>query len=414
MQDLERQEARQPESAKASHRTTFEVADIVRQHGKTYRSEHPLTPPQAAALWSIAACRTSVLGGHLDECPNGDFARPSYNSCGHRNCPKCQALEQVRWIDSRKDRLLPVPYFHIVFTQPHELNPLVLRNQKVLYDLLFSSVSAALLEIAANPKYLGGVPAVTLVLHTWSRNLSLHPHMHTIVSGGGLGPSGEWVGSNGRFLLPKNVLAALLRGKYLAGLRTLWNEGRLDLGGACAGLADPQTFGRLLSDLYALGWFVYAKRAFGGPENVIEYLGRYTHRTGIANSRLVSVDDRVVTFRTKEGRTVSVTPQEFLRRFLLHVLPRRFVKIRHYGLLAAGNVKTRLVQARRVLGATKPPDRSKNETWRELLIRLTGVDPMCCPVCQATMTRRTLPKGVEYRPLQPLVGSETSRLEDSS
>jgi len=412
MQNRERQEARPPKPAQARPRTTLEVAEIVRRYGEAYRQSHIISFEQTAALRFIAACRTSELGGHLDECPNGDFARPSYNSCGHRNCPKCQALEQVRWIESRKDRLLPVPYYHLVFTQPHELNPLVLRNQKVLYDLLFASVSAALLEVATDPKYLGGVPAVTLVLHTWSRDLRLHPHLHAIVSGGGLASSGEWIPCRKGFLLPKRVLAALLRHKYLAGLRALRDKGRLDFGGACADLSDRNTFDRLLSDLYATNWLVYAKEAFAGPENVIEYLGRYTHRTGISNSRLVSIDDQAVVFRTKDCNVVTVTPDEFLRRFLLHVLPKRFVKIRHNGLLAAANVNTRLVQARQALGAPKPPVRHpEKEDWRELVLRLTGVDPMCCPVCGQTLLRRELPKGVEYR---LVAETSLSREDDSS
>jgi len=401
MGNRERPSARPPEPGTIRHRTALEVADIVRAYGEAYRETHVLSSMQAAALRAIAACRTAELGGHLDKCPGGDFERPSYNSCGNRMCPKCQSLEQVRWIESRKERLLPVPYFHMVFTQPHELNPLVLRNPGPLYDLLFASVTSALLEIASDPRHLGGVPAVTLVLHTWSRDLRLHPHLHTIIGGGGLAPTGDsWIACREGYLLPKRVLAALLRGKYLAGLRTLRDRGSLDLGGACADLTDRKTFDRLLSDLYATDWLVYAKQAFAGPENVIEYLGRYTHRTGISNSRLVSLDADAVVFRTKEQRLVRVTPDEFLRRFLLHVLPRRFVKIRHCGLLAASNVRTRLVQARQALGVPEPPARpAQKEGWRELVLRLTGVDPMVCPVCGRLLHRYDLRKGVEYRPV---------------
>ncbi len=400
MRHRERPEGCPPEPGTTPRRPALEVADIVRQHGEAYRHEHVLSSVQAAALRSIAVCRTSELGGHLDECPNGDFVRPSYNSCGHRNCPKCQALEQVRWVESRKERLLPVPYFHQVFTLPHQLNPLILRNPKAMYDLLFASVTDALQEVATNPRHLGGIPASTLVLHTWSRDLRLHPHLHTIVSGGGLSPTGDWVASREGYLLPRRVLASLYRGKYLAGLRKLRDQGRLDLGGGCAHLADRKTFDRLLSDLYTTRWHVYAKQAFAGPENVLEYLGRYTHRTGISNARLVSHDDQTVVFRTKEQKLVALPPEEFLRRFLLHVLPPRFVKLRHSGLLAASNVNTRLVQARQALHVEAAPAGSATyEGRRDLVHRLTGVDPMRCPICGQMMIRHELPKGVEYHPV---------------
>jgi hypothetical protein len=369
------------------------VADIFHAHGEAYRRDHVLTPEQAEAMRAIESCRTAVLGGHLDTCPECGYERPSYNSCRHRNCPKCQSLEQARWIESRKERILPVPYFHTVFTLPHQLNPLVMRNQRLIYDLLFESASEALLEVAADPRHLGAQPAISLVLHTWTRDLRLHPHLHAIISGGGLSPAGDrWIRKNARFLLPKRVLGSLLRGKFLAGLRAAWEKDRLDLGGACSRLEDRGAFMRLLSKLYATGWLVYAKRAFAGPEHVIEYLGRYTHRTGISNHRLVAMNGDDVRFRTKDGHVVSVKAHEFIRRFLLHVLFKRFVKIRHYGLLAASNVNTRLVAARRALGNSTPPARHQRPDWRKLMTTLTGIDPMVCPRCKVELKRRPLPE----------------------
>ena len=386
-------------------RPALEVADIFRAHGEAYRREHVLTPGQYAAMRAIEACRTAALGGHLDVCPDCAQERPSYNSCGHRNCPKCQALDQAVWIESRKARVLPVAYFHGVFTLPHELNPLALRNPKLVYDLLFRAASEALLEVAASR--LGAQPAVTLVLHTWTRDLRLHPHVHAIVSGGGLSHDGRrWVRSRKKYLLPQCVLAALLRGKMLAWLRRAFDDGRLDLAGSCETLASPERFRNFLSGLYAKDWLVYLKRAFAGPEHVIEYLGRYTHRTGISNHRLVSMDADAVRFRTKDGRLADLAPQEFIQRFLLHVLPSRFVKIRHYGLLAPSNVNTRLVVARRRLGAGKPAPTAPRTGWRELMRRLTGVDPMLCPTCRAQLVRYRLPPGREYH--------AAPRLQDSS
>lgn len=402
-------EARPPGTGKP--RTALGVDDIFRAHGEAYRQDYVLTPPQRAVMRAIEACRTAALGGHMDGCPDCGHERPSYNSCRNRHCPKCQSLEQAKWVESRVDRILSVPYFHLVFTLPHELNVIAIRNAALVYDVLFDSASDALLRIAADPDHLGAQPGITMVLHTWTRDLQLHPHVHAIVTGGGLVPGTDrWITARPRFFLPVLVLATMLRGKVLAALRKAFDRHELDLGGACAPLAKPRAFKRWLDGLYEKNWVVYAKRAFGGAEQVVSYLGRYTHRTGISNQRLLSMDDEAVRFRTRGDHVATMAPQEFIRRFLLHVLPKGFVKIRHFGLLAPANVNTRLVAARRVLGARDPPKRPRLG-WRELLFRLTGIDPTRCPECGATLVRRAL-AGTSALP--DSLARPSPALEDSS
>ncbi len=366
------------------------VDDIFRAHGEAYRRDHVPTPGQLNVMHAIEACRTAALGGHLDVCPDCGHERPSYNSCRNRHCPKCQSLAQAEWIESRMDRVLPAPHFHLVFTLPHELNPIAMRNAAFVYDLLFAAASGALLQIAADPKHLGAQPGLTMVLHTWTRDLRLHPHVHAIVTGGGLVPgTGRWIPARPRFFLPVRVLGAMLRGKVLAGLKAAYDRGELDLGGTCAPLADAWAFKLLLDGLYGKKWVVYAKRPFGGPEQVVRYLGRYTHRTGISNQRLISMDDDGVHFHTRDGKIASLAPDEFIRRFLLHVLPKGYVKIRHFGILASGNVNTRLAAARRALHAPEPPKREPVD-WEQRLLELTGLDPTQCPCCGGRLIRRPL------------------------
>jgi len=381
-------QARPPGNGKP--KTALGVDDIFRAHGEAYRRDHVLTPVQLAAMRAIEACRTASLGGHLDVCPDCDHQRPSYNSCRNRHCPKCQSLEQAKWIETRMDRVLPVPHFHLVFTLPHEINAIAMRNADFVYDLLFASASGALLRIAADPEHLGAQPGITMVLHTWTRDLQLHPHVHAIVTGGGLVPGTDrWIAAQSRFFLPVRVLGAMLRGKVLDGLRTAYDRGQLDLDGGCAQLAAPAAFKRMLDGLYRKNWVVYAKRPPGGPEQVVRYLGRYTHRTGISNQRLISMDDSSVRFRTRGDKVATLAPAEFVQRFILHVLPKGFVKTRHFGLHAPANVKTRLVTARRVLGAAEPTPRIAID-WRMRLLRLTGIDPVRCPCCGAKLLQRPL------------------------
>lgn len=341
---------------------------------------------------AIQACRTSVLGGHVDECLDCGLERPAYNSCRNRNCPKCQALAQQRWVDKRKERILPVHYFHVVFTLPAELKLLVLRNRRLLYDLLFMAAAETLLILGRDPKRLGCLLGISAVLHTWTRDLRFHPHLHCIVTGGGLSTdSNKWVDTGGKYLFPVKVLSMLFRGKFLDALSRAYEDGKLKLPD---NLSAPGAFATLRDRLFEKGWVVYSKRPFAGPEQVFSYLGRYTHRVGISNHRLLSVTDNSVTIDTRDGKTATMHPQEFIRRFLLHVLPAGFVKIRHYGLMASSNVKTKLALASRLL-ELRPSNRKKKnsehaaaEDWRTLFERLTGINLRICPRCGSSRIRR--------------------------
>lgn len=357
---------------------------------------HVLSPDQHAVLRAVARCRTAALGGHVDVCDACGLGAIAYNSCRNRHCPKCQALSQARWINRRMERVLPTHAFHVVFTIPSELHGLALVNREEIFALLFAAAADALLELGRDRRWLGAELGITSVLHTWTRDLRFHPHVHCVVSGGGLSPDAtEWISARPDFLFPVRVLGALFRGKFLARLALLYKRGALRLDGPAAALADPARFERVKDKLYRTRWVVYAKRPFGGPEQVFHYLGRYTHRVGLSNRRLVSLDDRGVTFRTHGEQTVTLAPDEFLRRFLLHVLPKGFVKIRHHGLMAASNVPTRLAAARRILDRDRSPapDVARSPTdFRELLLALTGVDLRRCPRCgELAMRRHPLP-----------------------
>ena len=380
-------------------RPTWQLGDILRTHGPAYAERHPASPEQAQVLRRLAACRTAALGGHIDACGACGFTRASYNSCRDRHCPKCQASKRAQWLEARLERLLPVPYFHIVFTVPDLLYPLMLHNQRRLYDLLFRTASAALLTLAADPSRLGAQIGITALLHTWGQNLLFHPHLHCVVTGGGLSPDRQhWLACKPHFFLPVKVLGKLFRGKFLAGLKEAYQAGLLSLDGSAATLADPKAFARLLDACYGRQWVVYAKPPFGGPERVFRYLGRYSHRVAISNSRLRGLDDTHVAFEWKDyadghqTKVMRLTIDEFIRRFLLHVLPKGFVRIRHYGLLASINVATRLEQCRRLLDATdKPTAKRSTKTWLERVQEWTGQEPLRCPQCQGPLTRRCVP-----------------------
>jgi Putative transposase/Transposase zinc-binding domain len=316
-------------------RPRLEIADVFRAFGQSFRAHHTLNPDQARVFDAVLACRTAVLGGHLDVCETCGFERPSYNSCFNRHCPKCQGIAALRWVEARKKAILPVAYFHVVFTLPAELRPLALRNREAIFDLLFETASQTLLTLGRDPDRLGGLLGLTAVLHTWTRDLSFHPHLHCIVTGGGLSADGWRTAGNGRYLFPIAAMSKLFRGKFLAGLRRLYRTAQLDLRGSCTELADPDVFASLVDKLYRIQWRPYAKRPFAGPEQVFDYLGYYTHRVGISGHRLLAIDADSVRFKTRDTKVATLKGEEFVRRFLLHVLPRGFVKIRHYGLLAA-------------------------------------------------------------------------------
>lgn len=388
-------------------RPLIEVADVFRAHGETYRQSHALSGDQLKVMRAIERCRTQALGGHLDVCLDCGFERPAYNSCRNRHCPKCQSLSQAHWIERRIERILPTSYFHVVFTLPAALRPLARANRLHLFDLLFSAASRTLLALGDDPKRLGGRLGITAVLHTWTRELAFHPHLHCIVTGGGLSPAGHaWRPCGRRYIFPVLVLGELFRGKFITGLRQLRQDGLLQYTGAAAPLADDVAFGRLIDRLYEKAWVVYAKRPFAGPDRVFRYLGRYTHRVGISNQRLQAFDEHGVRFATKGGKAITVAPVEFVRRFLDHVLPAGFTKIRHFGLHAAGNVNTKLEQARRLLTKNsdsspeggqsapqshQPISSAEPATWQALLLELTGVDVTRCPHCDHPLVRQPLP-----------------------
>jgi len=349
-----------------------------------------------------------VLGGHVDLCPRAEcgYAQIAYNSCRNRHCPKCQAIAQARWLAQRMERMLPVDAFHVVFTLPSGLRALVHENRALLFNLLFAAAADALKELARDPRYLGAEPGITAVLHTWTRDLRFHPHVHCIVTGGGLALDGSrWVpGKDPAFLFPVRVLGALFRGKFLARLVRLYDAGKLRLAGAAASLADPAAFARLRRKLYDTRWVVYAKPPFGGPEEFFRYVGRYTHRVGLSNARILLVDDTRVVFRTRGDATATLTHDHFLRRFLLHVLPDGFTKIRHYGLFAPGAARDKLALARARLAeecvAAPTRDASAPKDFRELLLALTGVDLRLCPSCGVgLLVRRALDPTVDLPPL---------------
>ena len=322
----------------------LEVADILRAQGSRFleRYQHSTSYQQLKVYRAVLACRTASLGGHFDVCSNcGLETGVSFNSCRNRHCPKCQARAREQWLEARQQELLPIGYFHVVFTVPHELNVFALTSPRRFYDLLFAAASQTLIEVAQNPKRLGGDIGALAILHTWGQNLLLHPHLHCVVPAGGLSPDRtRWIHTEQRFLLPLDVLREVFRGKFLDGLRRLYKKGRLCCEGPAAEYRDRKKFLRLIGPLYRRRWVVYARKAMGGPEQVLRYLGRYTHLIAISNHRLLDFDQEHVTFRWKDyahggkQRTMKLAAGEFLRRFFLHVLPKGFVRIRHFGLLA--------------------------------------------------------------------------------
>ena len=363
-------------------RPITEVADIFRAYGEEFRQKYVLSPEQKRAMNAIVACRTLVLGGHESVCLDCGHRELSYNSCRNRHCPKCQSLAQAKWIAERKERILPVSHYHVVFTLPDALRRLVQQNQVALYSLLMQAASETLLEFGQDPKWIGGTVGITTVLHTWTRDLRYHPHVHSIVTAGGLSPGGQWLSpTHPEFLFPVRALGEVFRGKFLDRLERA--EAKLDL----KGINDLKD---LLRRAAKKRWVVYAKRPFRGVEHVFEYLGRYTHRTGISNQRLMSNDTTGVRFATKNGNTAVLTHGEFIRRFLLHVLPKGFTKIRHYGLYAPQNVKTLLTQAREVLGNQVADSRTQPPTacnWQDRMKALTGIDPRVCIKCGGQIIR---------------------------
>ena len=372
-------------------RAQIEVADIFRQFGPAYRQSHRLPLRHLRAMNAIECCRTAALGGHVEQCDVCGHIRISYNSCRNRHCPKCQSLPREKWLAARKRDLLPVEYFHIVFTIPDLLNPLALRNQRVVYSLLFKAASEALLALSKDPKHLGAEIGFISILHTWGQNLMDHPHLHCLVPGGGLSLDGQrWISSRGGFFLPVKVLSRLFRGKFLFYLKEAYRADKLKFVGRICLMGDKREFQKMLDQLYRKQWVLYCKPPFRSPKQLLEYLGRYTHRVAISNHRLVKVEQGKVTFRWRDygdgnkNKQMSLEAFEFIRRFLLHILPNNFVKIRHYGLLSNRNRKTKLRRCQKILGSipNEKQQSTESESWERLLFELTGIDPRICPCCK--------------------------------
>ena len=371
-----------------------EVADVFRRYGAVYRDAHAghLSLDQRKVMGAIEACRSPALGGHVEQCGDCGHARVSYNSCRNRHCPKCQGLARAEWLADRQADLLPVPYFHVVFTLPTAIAEVAYQNKAVVYGILFKAAAETLRVIAADPKHLGAEIGMVAVLHTWGQALQHHPHLHCVVPGGGPSPDGtQWVGCRPGFFLPVRVLSTLYRRLFLTLLQAAFDEGRLEFFCELAALAKPAAFAALLKPLRKAPWVVYAKRPFGGPAKVLEYLGRYTHRVAIANSRLVDMTDGRVSFLWKDYRhhdkrkVMTLDADEFIRRFLLHVLPNGFHRIRHYGYLANGHRAAKLGQCRQLLAAPAPQDTGVVGDYRLRYLQLTGRSLVICPCCGGGM-----------------------------
>lgn len=365
-------------------RPTLEVADVIERHGEAFLEKygHWVTRAQRRVLRAIQICRTSALGGHAEECDRCGHRVVSYNSCRNRHCPKCQSLAKAEWLEARQEELLPVTYYHVVFTLPDSLTLLALQNPRVIYNLLFRAVSETLLKIAADPRHLGAKIGFFAVLHTWGQALMLHPHLHCVVPGGGLSSdASRWISCRPRFFLPVRVLSRLFRGLFLHYLQELFDEGKIQ------GLDRP-AFAHLLKTTRNNEWVVYAKQPFGGPQQVLDYLGRYTHRVAISNHRLLRLENGTLTFSWKDYRDnatkeMSLDAREFIRRFLLHVLPDGFQKIRYFGLMANRHRRENLDLCRRLIGnpQTQAQQPAPLKDWKQHFQELTGQDLSLCPHC---------------------------------
>lgn len=375
----------------------IEIQDIFLLYGDSYRQKHKLPTNIHKAMSSIEKCRTSSLGAHADVCDECGYTKISYNSCRNRHCPKCQTMSKERWIDARKYDLLNVKYFHIVFTIPDTLNSVVFQNQKIVYDILFKSIAETLLELSEDKKYLGAKLGFTSILHTWGQNLMHHPHIHCIVPGGGLSNIGKWIDSKKKFFIPVKVLSRKFRGKFLYYLKQAYTNSNLIFFGNQQYLVDKNTFNTFLSTLYSREWIIYCKPLFKNTAYVVEYLGRYTHRVAISNNRILKLENGIVTFKWRDykdnnqQKLMTLPVEEFIRRFLIHILPDRFMKIRHYGILGNRNKTTKLKLCKQL---TNTPMRQKPKeklTALQLLEKLTGKDFSICPCCGIGHLSRAAP-----------------------
>jgi hypothetical protein len=369
-------------------RPALELADIFRRHGEAYRQTHPLPVQHRRVMRAIETCRTAALGGHVEQCGHCQYTRISYNSCRNRHCPKCQSLARARWLESRQSELLPVEYFHVVFTVPEPIAELMNHNQKQLYDLLFRVTAQTLLTIARDHRHLGAEIGFFAILHTWGQNLHYHPHLHCVVPGGGLSIDHDrWIWCRSGFFLPVRVLSRLFRRLFLEALENLFQQNLLRFFSKLEPLSAPAAFALFLAPLREAEWVVYAKPPFGGPRQVLQYLGRYTHRVAISNQRLLALQDDQVSFQWKDYRhqhqskIMTLPPEEFIRRFLLHVLPPGFQRIRHFGFLANCHRKDKLAVCRQLLAAPWADLLPRPTDYRDFYQALTHQSLRLCPQC---------------------------------
>jgi Putative transposase/Transposase zinc-binding domain len=375
-------------------RPRLEVADILRRYGETYRAEHEgsLSVAQRRVMQAITACRTAALGGHRERCDTCEHERIAYNSCRNRHCPKCQSLTRAQWIEHRQAELLDCEYFHVVFTLPEEIAAIAYQNKAVVYNILFAATAETLRTIGADPKHLGAEIGFFAVLHTWGQSLTHHPHLHCVVPGGGLSADGQrWIACRPGFFLPVRVLSRFFRRRFLELLEHAFHNQELEFFSALQGLRERKAFLRYLGPLREKEWIVYAKAPFAGPEQVLDYVGRYTHRVAISNNRILNMDHAQITFRWKDYRddnaqkTMTLEADEFIRRFLLHVLPPGLQRIRYYGLLGNRHRQEKLKQCRKLL-EMEPPTPAETEVkapsdYRDRYEALTGVSLHECPLC---------------------------------
>ena len=374
-------------------RPKLEVADVFRRHGDDFRAAqgNRLSLDQRKVMAAIEACRTPALGGHVERCQDCGETRISYNSCRNRHCPKCQGLSRLQWLADRRAELLPVAYFHVVFTLPAPIAAIALQNKALVYDILFKATAETIRVIGANPKHLGAETGAVAILHTWGQTLTHHPHVHCIVPGGGLASDGSWIASKPNFFLPVHVLSRCFRRLFLERLRTAFDAGQIAFLGELAGLNDPSAFANYLEPVSKIPWIVFAKRPFAGPAPILDYLGRYTHRVAIANGRLLDCRDGRVSFRWKDYRAqnkckaMTLDADEFIRRFLMHVLPKGFRRIRHFGFLANARRAEKLARIRVALACPEPERPAEPENYRERCAQLTGKRIDICPFCGGHM-----------------------------
>jgi hypothetical protein len=365
----------------------IEVADIFNHYGDHYRRKYPLSCEQAKAFNLIKVCRTSALGGHMQQCDHCGYEKPAYNSCRNRHCPKCQGTAMQKWLNARSAELLPCGYFHLVFTLPHELNALILINKALLLGALFAQVSAVLQQFAKDPQWrLKGQIGFLAVLHTWSQTLMDHFHLHCLVPAGVLRCDKRWIAARKKYLFRSKSLAKAFKHRYIRNLCALYEAGQLKFAGKTAQLSGPQAFGKMVAQLKQKDWIAYAKRPFAGPQQVLEYLGRYTHRVAISNHRLIAFEGGRVTFTYRDRsdndqkKSMTLDAVEFIRRFLLHVLPDGFVKIRYFGFMAHRNRKKSIALIRKLIDSGTQIE-IREETVVEMMLRLAGIDITLCPRC---------------------------------